>query len=320
MNFTGIYHAARKELGLSCNEYCVADMVSVYAANPDNPFPGWCFASRQTLADDLGVSKVSIVALVEKCIQAGVLEKNPANGNLRITRKFYEAVHNSERIYRAGKESLPSVKKVNHKESLPSDKNLNQPGKESLPTVGKESLPYINELEINDLEEENPLAASAALTRGQIETGKDSVENFDTSGEGLKNLATSEHQGLDAEVEAGRQESPPEVAPAPPAEAFPFVEFWKLYPVKEGRKKCEAKWRSLPAKDRAKVMGHCPGYLKKLIDRGKAEFIKHPYTYLNAEDWRFAEEAQPLPAYAFGGPPRRIIKTEVIAYDYSTHR
>lgn len=125
--YTHIYHNFRKENKLTCNEYVICDMVYHLSVNPDAKVKGWCFMSRETMADEIGISKQSVINLLNKMIEIGFLEKDEVTKFVKTTKKW-NVVYFSN-----GKESLPSSK-----ESLP------ETSKESLPIDGKESLPNSN--------------------------------------------------------------------------------------------------------------------------------------------------------------------------------
>ncbi|GAB3889738.1 hypothetical protein GCM10028803_00090 [Larkinella knui] len=103
MDFTTIYHPVRKQFGLSCNEYCVADMIFWLSSNPEAPVPGWCNASNGYLAEHMVLTRQSIITITQKLESLGLIEKN---GDLKRTSKiWYKAVTGC-------KESLQGVKKV----------------------------------------------------------------------------------------------------------------------------------------------------------------------------------------------------------------
>lgn len=64
-----------------------------------------------------------------------------------------------------------------------------------------------------------------------------------------------------------------------------FSDFWNVYPVKKGRKKCEDKWKRLKLDLKAEVI---ITKLKTQIeqdDQWKRGFIPNPYTYINGALW-----------------------------------
>lgn len=77
-------------LDLSCNEYCVADIVFRLSANPANKFGGWCYASKETLGGFLGISKQNIHKIISRLIKRGLVERNEATKHLKTTALWYE--------------------------------------------------------------------------------------------------------------------------------------------------------------------------------------------------------------------------------------
>lgn len=64
-----------------------------------------------------------------------------------------------------------------------------------------------------------------------------------------------------------------------------FSEFWQMYPIKKGRKKCEEKWRRLKLDEQASVI---IAKLKAQIehdDQWKRGFVPNPLSYINGELW-----------------------------------
>jgi hypothetical protein len=121
-------HEVRQKLNISCNEYCVADLIDNYAYNANNPLQ-WCYATKETIASVLGLSKQTVLTIIEKLIELGLVEKHEQTKNLRTTKAWFNCLQ-------TGKETLPET-------ALPAVKKLYQDGKETLPKPGKETLPYI---------------------------------------------------------------------------------------------------------------------------------------------------------------------------------
>jgi len=145
MRYTTIIHEARIALRLSMNDYCIADCIYHYSNNPKSPAPGWCFASKQHIADQIGITKswaIKSISLLEKM---GLIVKSPDGRMLKTTEKWYSIVIIKD--YTIGVESTPVlVNTVHHSgvESTPPSynkiytKSLNTP--ESNDSVPKESL------------------------------------------------------------------------------------------------------------------------------------------------------------------------------------
>lgn len=125
LHYTTILHAVRKRFELSNNEYCVADLIDKLSHNPAAPRPGWCNASRKYMADELGVSRQSVITIINSLESAGLLIRG-ANDNLQTTALWYDSVTGC-------KESLQGVKKL---DTLTDDRC-----KESLQGVSKNFTP-----------------------------------------------------------------------------------------------------------------------------------------------------------------------------------
>lgn len=125
--YTTIIHTVRINLDLSCNEYCVADMIYHLSNNPVSKIQGWCFAAKETLGEYMGMSKQSIHNLLNTLIDKGLIEKDEDTKWLRTTNKWYQAVI-IEKVKFTSKESIPTVKKVYSEQS----KKFTPDSKESL--------------------------------------------------------------------------------------------------------------------------------------------------------------------------------------------
>lgn len=122
LEYTNINHRARRALGLSLNEYSVADMVYHLSSNPKAPKQGWCTMTRENMGKEIDLTKRGLIKLVDRLESMGIVEKN-YEGNLRITSKWYETVVN--KVHQHGEQSSPdTVNKVHQ--------------------LGEQSTPYIN--------------------------------------------------------------------------------------------------------------------------------------------------------------------------------
>lgn len=82
----------RKELGVSMMEYALAERIYFLAFNKGNQFPGWCYASKQTLADELGYSRSGILKAINTLEDKNYIHKN-AQGWISPTQKYHDIVH-----------------------------------------------------------------------------------------------------------------------------------------------------------------------------------------------------------------------------------
>lgn len=68
------------------------------ANNRASQNPGWCYASKQDLADDRAVTRQGLIKMINRLEDMGLLERHP-KGYLRHTQKWYDAaVLNRENI------------------------------------------------------------------------------------------------------------------------------------------------------------------------------------------------------------------------------
>lgn len=117
--YTTVIHKFRKANNLSCNEYILADMIYYLSTSPESKIVGWCYMGREKMADELGLTKQSILNIIQSLITKGFIIKDEETSFLKTTRAW-NLVYFTE-----GKESIPNDQK-------------------SLPKSGKESIPYIN--------------------------------------------------------------------------------------------------------------------------------------------------------------------------------
>ena len=115
--YTTIIHPVRKHFQISCNEYCVLDTIMRMQNNESN----WCYMSRETMAKDLDLSKQSILNIINKLIDLGLLTRNVSTKHLRVTALFQEHINNYKN-FTDGKETL-----------LEQSKNFTETGKKTLP-------------------------------------------------------------------------------------------------------------------------------------------------------------------------------------------
>jgi len=91
--YVTVYHRARRKLELNIMEYCIADTIYVLAANPTSEFPGWCYVSKEHLADCLGISQRTVFNCLVKLLKIGLIEKSPADPRfLRTSLEWYNTV------------------------------------------------------------------------------------------------------------------------------------------------------------------------------------------------------------------------------------
>jgi hypothetical protein len=123
LQYTHINHVARREMGLSVNEYIVADMIYHLSNNPSAPVLGWCTMSRPTMAKEIDFTPRGIIKLINRLCEMGIIEKNRDN-YLRTGRIFYECVVN--RIHTPHEKNFtPPLNSVQYPPELSSPPPLN---------------------------------------------------------------------------------------------------------------------------------------------------------------------------------------------------
>lgn len=89
--YTLILHSARKQLDITINEYCLADTVHKLSGNRST-VPGWCYASKEHLGYNHGVSRQSIHNMINKLKEKTLIEVQDETGYLRTTDLWRDTV------------------------------------------------------------------------------------------------------------------------------------------------------------------------------------------------------------------------------------
>ncbi len=124
MIFTTILHDVRRQFELNLSDYCVVEAVFFRMNDPQTKMLGWCTISRQTLADELDLSRQTVITILKKLKEKGLVEENEMSF-LKTTKTWFEAVNRC-------KETLHPVKKPYSKETLQGVNKLDSSCKETL--------------------------------------------------------------------------------------------------------------------------------------------------------------------------------------------
>lgn len=89
--YTMILHSARNQLDLSITEYCLADTIHKLSST-HSPVPGWCYASKQHLADNLGLTRRTVHNMLNTLKGKKIVEVEPTTGYLRTTQHWHDTV------------------------------------------------------------------------------------------------------------------------------------------------------------------------------------------------------------------------------------
>ena len=112
--YTLILHSARKKLGITINEYCLADTIHKLSGNRSS-VPGWCYKSKDNLGTSLGVSRRSIHNIINKLRAGGIVEVQEGTGYLRSTGKWTDAVEIVKaRVFGDGDEKATRCEDTSH--------------------------------------------------------------------------------------------------------------------------------------------------------------------------------------------------------------
>lgn len=115
--YTTIIHPIRKHFSLSCNDYCVLDTIMRMQNNESH----WCYMSKDTMANDLDLSKQAVLNIINKLIEKDLIIKNPATKHLKVSAVFLEYL-NDYKKFTDGKETLQIE-----------SRNFTETGKKTLP-------------------------------------------------------------------------------------------------------------------------------------------------------------------------------------------
>lgn len=132
IKYTTINHDARIRLGLSWHEYGLADLIYNLGNNPESPYRGWCYAKKEYLAIQLGISRRAVTTMIAKLLDKGLIEKHPETKHLRITIDWYREVliksDQREETSHSEKKVLSQREETSHRgeKKLPTTKILNK--------------------------------------------------------------------------------------------------------------------------------------------------------------------------------------------------
>ncbi|MGE4444692.1 MAG: hypothetical protein AB7E37_06985 [Candidatus Altimarinota bacterium] len=88
--FTTILHDPKLKFDLSSDTYCIADAIYHLSNNPSSIAPGWCYSSRQSLANLFGVSKRTVQRSISELLEKELLIINTETNFMRTSQKWYD--------------------------------------------------------------------------------------------------------------------------------------------------------------------------------------------------------------------------------------
>ena len=131
LTFTNIQHGFRKRNGLSNNEYILCDMIFYLSSTAKSHF-GWCYMTRENIAEDLGISKSGVIKMIERMIENGFLERDNLTKYLKTSEMWQEVYLDNHSKKTDGVQSVPS-------------------SVQSVPNLGVQSNPYNNRTDNNSI-------------------------------------------------------------------------------------------------------------------------------------------------------------------------
>jgi Mn-dependent DtxR family transcriptional regulator len=90
--YATLHYGVRKLLDVSIAEYYYLDMVYHLSHNDK----GYCYKSLESIADDMGVSKMGVVKMRNRLIGRGLIKKN-IKGYTKTTEMYNSVIRNGER-------------------------------------------------------------------------------------------------------------------------------------------------------------------------------------------------------------------------------
>lgn len=89
LKFTIIQHDFRKENEMSLLQYALCDMIYHLSVYPGSAVPGWCYMSRPKMADELKVTKNTILNNLKWLYEKGYIIKSELS-HLQTTKKWHK--------------------------------------------------------------------------------------------------------------------------------------------------------------------------------------------------------------------------------------
>jgi len=175
ITYTTIIHQAREQLGLSLNEYAIADIIYQLQNNPDSLHPGWCYASKKTLGNCIGVSEQAVHSILRKLYDKGYIEKQDETKHIRANSNWYNTVI-----------LMKNQMDKDTKETLATLKKLESNTKETLVGHTKETLVYNNSIDNNINNIERTISYLDEMPQEDIQYF---IREFDLTEKQLKNKA-----------------------------------------------------------------------------------------------------------------------------------
>jgi hypothetical protein len=256
---------------------------------------------KNNQAENIGLSRQGLLDIEKKMIANGFIEKDKITSWTRTTEKWDEVYLKKEYDLQDVKKLDTVYKKKSCKESLHSDvKNLDTTCKESLHHTYNiynnkninnkdENFKFSKSLNFSDEEKKNNVIPEAEFLLKEKNCEK--KEKTDD----LNALNLKDEANYQKEITKPKKENKMAKKECSDFIQSQFEEFWDKYGIKEDRKKCEAKFKSLTNEAREKILLTVESFVKYQYIKNKGvNGFRHrsPARYLNEENWN--DEILPL--------------------------
>jgi len=158
VKYATIHFSVKQRLGITLNQYVLLDIINHLSKNE-----GWCYCSKDYLAEQLDVSRQAIFVMINTLIEKGLLMRHDETKCLKTTPKWNIASYSDDN-FTDSKESLLPVNQTcsRYEQSSYPPSEINTDSKESLLGIvkkvysdSKESLPYNNSYKNKEIKEKN---------------------------------------------------------------------------------------------------------------------------------------------------------------------
>ena len=138
--YTTILYRVKRKLKLSANEYLIADSIDKLSNN--SKFQ-WCEMTREGLADFQGISRRSVISIIQKLKDKGLVEINDNTRGLRTTNKWIDNV-----VLEKSAKIAQGVKKLHSKSEETSLPTYSNNKKNNIFPYKKEKKPFYDDMEM----------------------------------------------------------------------------------------------------------------------------------------------------------------------------
>lgn len=93
-SITTVNEWVRYAFGITRDEYALCSYIQFRSADPRNKLPGWCSDHKEEVAVFVGISRPGLYKMLDRMVNLGLLEVDPATGYARITALWMDTEQN----------------------------------------------------------------------------------------------------------------------------------------------------------------------------------------------------------------------------------